>query len=285
MQLHIVEGNTQKLDGGAMFGNAPKALWSRWVQPDELNRIDMACRCLLMITDDGKRVLFETGIGSFFEPALKARFGVQEAEHQLLKGLATLGVTPEDIDMVVLSHLHFDHAGGLLTSFKEGVAPQLVFNNATIVVGRKQWLHAQVPHSRDRASYLPELHQLLIQQNKLLLVDEQNKKTIFPKLSFSFSDGHTPGLMLAEIDSEQGVLVFTSDLVPGQHWVHLPICMGYDRFPELLIDEKRALYERLLAGNNPVRFFFTHDDKMACGELIQQANGRYAIAECSLKIN
>lgn len=277
MKLHIIEGNTQKLDGGAMFGNAPKALWTRWVTPDDLNRINMACRCLLMTTDSGQHILFETGIGNFFEPKLKDRYGVQESEHKLLEGLSHLGLGPDDIDMVVLSHLHFDHAGGLLSSFEEDISLHLLFKHARIVVGREQWLHALSPHSRDKASYLPILHEKLIEQDQLLLVDSRNQHLILPGLSFSFSHGHTPGLMLAEIEVEQGVIVFTSDLVPGQHWVHLPICMGYDRFPELIIDEKQALYERLLKQYDNVNLFFTHDDQLACAQLIQDDNGRYGI--------
>ena len=102
-------GNSQRLDGGAMFGNAPRALWSRWIEPDELNRIPLACRCLLIEEEraDGiRRILCEAGIGAFFEPKLRERFGVVEREHMLLERLATLGLSPEDIDIVVLSHLH-----------------------------------------------------------------------------------------------------------------------------------------------------------------------------------
>jgi glyoxylase-like metal-dependent hydrolase (beta-lactamase superfamily II) len=114
MQFWSIDGNSQKLDGGSMFGNAPKAMWSRWIAPDELNRIPLACRCLLVKDLDGRNVLFETGIGAFFEPALRERYGVVESHHVLLDSLAEAGVSHEDIDVVVLSHLHFDHAGGLL---------------------------------------------------------------------------------------------------------------------------------------------------------------------------
>src|SRR5690606_24094769 len=109
-------GNSQRLDGGAMFGNVPKALWSRWIQPDEANRIPLACRCML-VREPGRNVLVETGIGAFFEPKYKERFGVVEDRHVLLDALAEEGLSPEDIDVVVLSHLHFDHAGGLLTAW------------------------------------------------------------------------------------------------------------------------------------------------------------------------
>src|SRR5688572_6922785 len=118
-KIFSVEGNTQKLDGGAMFGNCPKAVWQKWAAPDEQNRVKLACRSML-VREDGRNVLCETGIGAFFEPKLKARFGVQEDRHVLLDSLAKLGVEPGDVHVVVLSHLHFDHAGGLLESWREG---------------------------------------------------------------------------------------------------------------------------------------------------------------------
>ncbi|HEY0180999.1 MAG TPA: MBL fold metallo-hydrolase, partial [Dokdonella sp.] len=112
MRLRSVLGNTQRLDGGAMFGNVPRAMWRRWVAPDEQNRVTLACRCLLVEGLDGRNVLFETGIGAFFEPRLRERYGVVEERHVLLDSLAAAGCPHEAIDVVVLSHLHFDHAGG-----------------------------------------------------------------------------------------------------------------------------------------------------------------------------
>jgi glyoxylase-like metal-dependent hydrolase (beta-lactamase superfamily II) len=111
VRLWSVEGNRQRLDGGAMFGNAPRNLWAQWLAPDQDNRLEFACRCLLVEDLDGRTVLFETGIGAFFNPKLRARYGVHESEHVLLRSLAARGVAHEDVDVVVLSHLHFDHAG------------------------------------------------------------------------------------------------------------------------------------------------------------------------------
>src|SRR5689334_20649215 len=108
MQLFSVEGNTQKLDGGSMFGNCPRVVWERWAPADDAHRIDLACRSL-MVRDNGRTVLCESGIGAFFEPKLRERYGVQESEHVLLRSLAEHGVAPEDVSVIVLSHLHFDH--------------------------------------------------------------------------------------------------------------------------------------------------------------------------------
>jgi len=108
-------GNSQKLDGGSMYGNCPRAVWAKWSPPDAMDRIDLACRAML-VRDGGRAILFEAGIGAFFEPRLRARYGVVEERHVLLDSLAAAGLSHEDVDVVVLSHLHFDHAGGLLAA-------------------------------------------------------------------------------------------------------------------------------------------------------------------------
>ena len=167
MKLWSILGNSQKLDGGAMFGNAPRAMWERWSVVDAQNRIDLACRALLASPLDGKTVLFETGIGAFFDPKLRARYGVQESSHVLLESLADAGFQHTDIDVVVLSHLHFDHAGGLLAPWAEGKPLELLFPNATFVVGAEHWQRALKPHPRDRASFIPELQPLLEASGRL----------------------------------------------------------------------------------------------------------------------
>lgn len=269
MELFSILGNSQRLDGGAMFGNAPKALWSRWVEPDADNRIPLACRCLLVKDLDGRNVLFETGIGAFFEPALRQRYGVVESRHVLLDSLAEVGLADTDIDVVVLSHMHFDHAGGLLAAWADGEPPRLLFPNARFVVGAAHWQRAFNPHPRDHASFVPELQPLLESSGRLELVDGEYSRTLGQSVRFSFSDGHTPGLMLGEV----GGVVFCADLIPGRAWVHLPITMGYDRWPEKLIDEKRTFLEDKLARG--VRLFFTHDAECAMAQVTRDERGRF----------
>ncbi|MGA0586378.1 MBL fold metallo-hydrolase [Dyella sp. KRB-257] len=272
MPLFSILGNSQRLDGGAMFGNAPRALWSRWIAPDGENRIPLACRCLLVKDADGRHVLFETGIGAFFEPALRERYGVVESRHVLLDALAELGLSHEDIDVVVLSHLHFDHAGGLLAPWADGAPPRLLFPRARFLVGAVHWRRALDPHPRDRASFIPELPGLLQASGRLELVEGAHSATLGEAVRFHYSDGHTPGLMMAEV----GGVVFCADLIPGRHWVHLPITMGYDRWPEKLIEEKREfLQDKLSRG---VRLFFTHDHECALAEVTCDARGRFGTA-------
>jgi len=270
--LTSVLGNSQRLDGGAMFGNAPRAMWEKWIPPDDRHRIPLACRCLL-VRDGARTILLEAGIGAFFEPTLRERYGVVEEEHVLVRSLAEVGVAPEQVDVVVLSHLHFDHAGGVLAPYRPGAAPELIFSRATFVVGAEAWQRAVAPHARDKASFIPGLTELLAGSGRLELAASEHAAALGPGYRFHRSSGHTPGLLLTEIAMPGGPVVFVADLMPGKAWVHLPITMGYDRYPELLIEEKATLLADLEQRNG--RLFFTHDPVIAMGTVAKDDKGRY----------
>jgi glyoxylase-like metal-dependent hydrolase (beta-lactamase superfamily II) len=270
--LTSILGNSQRLDGGAMFGNAPRPMWEAWIPPDEHHRIPLACRALL-VRDGAGAILFETGIGAFFEPALRQRYGVVEERHVLLDSLAAVGVGAADVDVVVLSHLHFDHAGGALTAWRPGEPPALAFPRARWVIGAEAWARARAPHPRDRASFIAALPPLLEATGRLEVVAGDVSETLGDGFRFHRSHGHTPGLLLGEIAMPDGPVVFAADLIPGRPWVHVPITMGYDRYPELLIDEKTALLTDLLARRG--RLFFTHDPEIALGRVARDARGRF----------
>ena len=274
--LTSVLGNSQRLDGGAMFGNAPKAMWEKWIPPDAENRIPLACRCLV-VRDAGRTILFEAGIGAFFAPPMRQRFGVVEDHHVLLESLAAIGIAPADIDVIVLSHMHFDHAGGVLDAWQDGAPLRLVFPRATYVVGDEAWRRASAPHPRDRASFIPGLVELLDATGRVERVTGEASAALGDGFRFHTSSGHTPGLLLAEVAMPEGPVVFAADLIPGAAWVHLPITMGYDRFPELLIDEKAALLGDLLELRG--RLFFTHEPTVAMGTVARDAKGRFHVTD------
>ncbi len=277
MKVHAIPGNTQRLDGGSLFGNCPRPVWERWLAPDDRGRIETACRALLVQEEGGRNVLLETGIGTFFEPGLRDRYGVDEEEHFLLTNLGARGVRAQDIAVVVLSHLHFDHAGGLLTAWREGENPELVFPEAQYVVGRSAWERAQHPHPRDRASFIPGLCEMLDATGRLEIVEERRSEVLGEGYHFSVSDGHTPGQLHTRVETKAGPLRFAGDLVPGVPWVHLPITMGYDRFPELLIDEKRAFLDEVMAESGWL--FLTHDPEVAACRVARDEKGRYRAVE------
>lgn len=278
MKCYAIENSSLKLDGGAMFGNAPKELWRRWTACDELNRIPLAARSLLIQTDDGQNILFEAGDGSFFEPPLKKRYGIDSTESHLLANLAALGITENDIDIVVLSHLHFDHACGLIPPYGQ-VQDRLFFPKAQYFTGKRQWQHGMNPPNREKASFIPLLFQLLQDSNRLQFIEDKGIPEL-PNVRFHYSDGHTVGLVVSEIAYNNQTIVFTSDLAPGLAWTNVSLSMGYDRYAELIVEEKRKLFEELI-DKQPL-LFYTHDPSVACAKLLRDSNGKFSAEPTNL---
>ncbi len=286
IRISSIEGNRQKLDGGAMFGNAPRPMWERWYTPDSQGRIELACRALL-IEVDGKKILCETGIGAFFEPKLADRYGIQDPSiHHLLKSLEDLGIEENSIDAVILSHLHFDHAGGLLPTYQDIQKghDNLLFPNAMYIVGEEAWHRCQNPHLRDRASFIPQLEEKLEKSKRLVIIPKGEKSIkILPScVSFFYSSGHTPGQVHTVIQGTKETIIFCGDLIPGSPWGHIPITMGYDRYPEKLIDEKQELYNQAIPAN--WLLFFTHDPQFSIGRCRYDEKKKVVIYEQEMKI-
>lgn len=272
MIITEIQGNRFKLDGGALFGNCPRALWQRWYTPDEQNCVEVTGRALL-VQVDGQRILLEAGIGVYMEPHLRDRYGVSEDRHMLLEHLRVHGLDHTDIDVIIISHLHFDHSGGLLTAWQADKQNELLFPKARFLVSRPVWQRATNPHPRDRGSYIELLGELLEGSGRLEFVDCAHHPGLPNAFSFQFVDGHTPGMIITELDLPEGPLLFAADLIPGMPWMHLPITMGYDRYPELVVNEKRAVLEDLLARSGSI--FFVHDPSVAIAKVARETGGKY----------
>jgi len=237
--LTPVETGYLWLDGGSMFGSVPKPLWSRTNPPDERNRIRLAMRCLL-VEGHGRRILVDDGIGDKFPPKLADIYRIEQDGARLERSLERLGLTVDDVTDVVLTHLHFDHAGGSTRLDGEKLVPRLP--RARYLVQRKNWENAMNPNPRERASYLPENFVPLREANALEL--REGPETPWPGFELVLADGHTRGQQLPRISGPEGVAYFVADLIPTASHVRIPFVMGYDVAAIETMAEKQALLAR-----------------------------------------
>ncbi len=250
-QLFPVPAGRFRLDGGAMFGVVPKALWEKSHPADEHNRIQMVSRSLLL-AGEGRLVLVDTGIGQSWLEKERARYAVDPAV-RLEDSLARLGYRPEEVTHVVQTHLHFDHAGGGTVENGRGREP--LFPRAEYLVQKGQWQWAQAPSERDRASFRPEDWECLERSGRLRLLEGEQE--FLPGLFLHLVHGHTPHQQLLRVSDGRSSLLFCSDLVPFASQVRLPWIMAYDLHPLATLEEKRRLLERAVAEE--WQLFLEHD--------------------------
>lgn len=253
--VHTLETGRFALDGGAMFGVIPKTLWSRKHPADELNRIDLALR-ILMLVGDRRVILVDTGIGNKFPPKHQEMYAIDLEQSNLIKSLAEHGLSPDDVTDVVLTHLHFDHAGGATKI--DGDRPVPAFKNALYHTQQKNLDWANSRNERDRASYLPENYQPLLDNEQLRLL--QGEGEILPGVSAWLSDGHTIGQQLVKVSDGQQSLIYCADIIPTASHLGLPFIMGYDLQPLLTMEEKRRLLKQ--AADEDWVIVFEHDPYM-----------------------
>ena len=240
--IHTIETGTLRLDGGAMFGSVPKPIWSKTNPADDRNRIALAARALLL-EGEGRRILVDIGVGDKFPPKLADIYAVDHSEHTLERSLAALGIGVQDITDLVLTHLHFDHAGGA-TRLQSGVlVPRLP--RATAYVQRRNWDNAAHPNPRERASYMAENHVPLMEAGLLRLWDGPQRP--WPGIELVTADGHTRGQQLLRVSAREGTLYFVADLIPTASHVRIPFVMGYDVAAIETMEEKRQLLTRAAA--------------------------------------
>lgn len=254
------------LDGGAMFGVVPRPLWEKANPPDERNRIRLALRPLLIVA--GKhRVLVDTGIGDKWDAKGIDIYRIERTD-TVISSLSRLGLAAGEITHVVLTHLHFDHAGGA-TRLESGVAVPS-FPNARYVVQRAEWEDALNPNRRSRAAYLPENFLPIERTGQLELVE--GTVELLPGIELLQTGGHTRGLQLVRVRGTDSTAVFWSDMVPTRSHISVPYIMGYDLFPLVTMETK----ERLVAQACAERWlcFLEHDPEAAAGHF-RSDEGRY----------
>ena len=253
-KIKIIETGSFKLDGGAMMGSVPKVLWDKTNPSDKLNRIDLSMRCLLL--DNGNDVvLIETGIGNKNNQKFIDMFCIVQSSFPLKDELNKHGYSLNDITHVILTHLHFDHAGG--ATYFDGINNLPTFPNAEYIVSKTNWEAGINPSQKDRASYLFENFISIQEKKQLRLVgDDEEIMDSIKGLAFY---GHTTGQQLIKITVGNDSLVFCSDLIPLKSHLKIPWIMGYDLNAMKTLEEKTLFLEE--ASRKKWLLFFYHDPK------------------------
>ncbi len=273
LKLCLLNDGFFGLDGGAMFGVVPRVLWQKTNPPDERSRIRLALR-LLLITTPEERILVDTGIGTKHGPEFDAMFNVDRSDN-LDAALSRLNLNPEEITTVILTHLHFDHAGGA-TKLDDSGKPVPRFPNARYVVQEMEWHDATHPNRRTRGSYRADDFLPLEAAGKLELVDGDTE--LMPGVKLLRTGGHTRGHQIVLVESEARTCVYWADLVPTCSHVNIPYIMGYDLFPLDTMKQKEELIARAAAGKWAC--VFEHDPETELG-LITSTDGRYRVRSIS----
>ena len=268
-QLNHISDGSIRLDGGAVFGIVPRVLWERKMPPDDRNRVRLGLNCLLIRTPS-EAILVDTGAGRKYTPKEQDIYGVGE-EPDVVARLAGLGVKPGDIDLVINTHLHFDHSGGN-TRWEDGEVVSN-FPNATYVVAREDYLTATGSNERTAVSYRPENWEPLLEARQLRLADGEQE--IVPGVSLVHTPGHTPGHHSVKVDSGGETVFFLGDLCATTAHVPLPWIMGYDLFPLTTLETRKRIYSRAVAEN--WLLLFDHDPDVIAGTM--RKRGQRYVAE------
>jgi glyoxylase-like metal-dependent hydrolase (beta-lactamase superfamily II) len=270
---YSIEPARFRLDGGAMFGIIPKPLWNKVHPADEQNRIDLALR-LVLIKNGNKNILIDTGIGDYHGDKFDARFDIRGEKSPLEKALALAGLTPADITDLIISHLHFDHVGGIGKLVDNKMEP--VLKNATIHLHADHFAYSKNPTKRDEGSFqinyfLPVL-EWYKNNNQLHLITGMEGE-IFPGMNFLCSMGHTPYLMHAYDDK----IIYMADLIPTSNHVHIPWVMGYDIAPGVTVKDKE--YFLKFIADKKLTAIYEHDPIFYGSKIIQNEKGEFAVGE------
>ncbi|MGA2297145.1 MAG: MBL fold metallo-hydrolase [FCB group bacterium] len=237
-QIDVLDTGIFGLDGGAMFGVVPKALWAIAYNPgDELNRIPLAARPLLIRTTD-KIILVDTGNGNKMSDTFAERYGIDREKSSLELALKPFNLKPEKITDVILTHLHFDHAGGAAVIKNGEIVP--TFPNAKYYVQKEHLMWAESPTDKDKASFVKNNYQSLVQNGLVETLDGPGE--LFPGITVMPVNGHTKAMQIVKISDGGQTLLYCADLSPTSAHVNIPFIMGYDNNPLTVIEEKKKYF-------------------------------------------
>ena len=263
-ELSIISDGTYYLDGGAFFGVVPKVLWERRVQADEKNRITSGLNSLLIRTSD-KNILIETGIGNKLN---EKQTKIHGNNPQLLNNLHNAGLAPEDIDIVINSHLHFDHCGW--NTIRNGAEILPTFPKAKYYAQAGEYEHGQLQLDRDRVSYLDENYGPLIRSGQMTLL--RGDSEILPGIRTRIYPGHTANMQAILIESKGQTACYAGDLVPTTFHLDPTWVMAFDLYPLETIENRKRLYSEALPNN--WLLIFTHDPKTPMAHIQKNEEGK-----------
>lgn len=261
----IVE-NSFKIDGGAMYGVVPKIIWQKFNPPDHNNLVKLNIN-LLLIRADGENILVDAGIGDALSERQKKMFGVERSS-ALEKELSELDLVPEDIHLVLLTHLHADHAGGVIKLGKDGrKLPR--FPNARHVVQLKEWQEAMQPDERTSATYFTSNLKLLEQEKLLELVDGEDE--VARGVRLLNTGGHTPGHQAVLIEDGDKRIIWAGDIIPSTYHLRIPYVAAVDLFPRETMEQKKKFLQ--MCSGNGWLLAFNHDLTVRLGKLEAKDGG------------
>lgn len=272
IEVHLINDCRTLVDGGGAFGLVPRKLWQRYFTPDDNNLIPMNQTCLFIKTDS-KNIIVDTGIGTKLNDKARRIWQI-EGEGGLLRGLEKLNVAPDDIDLVIDTHLHSDHAGGNTMFAEDGETVVPTFPNAEYLVQRREYDDAIQPNERTRATYLPFNYAPLYESGQLRLLEGDTEFT--QGITGIVTPGHTPGHMSVRIESKGEHVAFLCDLATyAVHFERLGWMTAYDVEPLVTLETKREWQHWALETNAIV--IFPHDVKRPIGRLTENENGHKLI--------
>lgn len=266
-KLYIIDSGFFALDGGAMFGIIPKTIWQKTNPSDELNRITLATRNLLLVSDS-KKILIDTGMGNKWDSKSNEIYKINQNEFSLISSLKKYNFFADDITDVILTHLHFDHTGGSTKIENGKLIP--TFPNAKYFVSKKNFDWAVNPSDKDKGSYLKENFIPLIEEGILFFTNEK-EKFFDDEIELFFFNGHTFGQQLIRIFDSTNTIFYCGDFFPTSSHLHLPFVMGYDLQPLVTINEKKEFLPKAVDQN--WKLFFEHDPIYSSSTIIKTEKG------------